>query len=94
MQLLRCYDIVGSRTITLSILLMPKTSMHCYAFLLFYRIVVTTFVASELRNAVQDVMDKALCGNDTSRYELEFRTKIELGQIFTCECNDKTRCKK
>lgn len=36
---------------------------------------VSTFIVDKLREAVQEVMDKALCGNETSNYDLEFRTK-------------------
>lgn len=36
---------------------------------------VTTFIVPKLRNSVQDVLDRALQGHETSNYELEFRTK-------------------
>jgi PAS domain S-box-containing protein len=36
---------------------------------------VSTFVEPTLRQSVQDVLDKALKGDETSNYELEFRTK-------------------
>jgi PAS domain S-box-containing protein len=36
---------------------------------------VSTFIVPELRQSVQDVLDKALKGDETSNYELEFRTK-------------------
>lgn len=37
---------------------------------------VSRFIVSELRESVQLVMDNALQGNETSNYELEFRTKV------------------
>ena len=36
---------------------------------------VSTFIVPKLRNSVQDILDKALKGDETSNYELEFRTK-------------------
>ena len=36
---------------------------------------VSTFIVPKLRESVQDVLDKALKGVETSNYELEFRTK-------------------
>jgi len=36
---------------------------------------VSTFIVPNLRQSVQDVLDKALKGNETSNYQLEFRTK-------------------
>ena len=36
---------------------------------------VSTFIVPHLRQSVQDVLDKALKGDETSNYELEFRTK-------------------
>ena len=36
---------------------------------------VTTFIVPNLRKSVQDFMQKALQGTETSNYELEFRTK-------------------
>ena len=36
---------------------------------------VSTFIVKNLRQSVQDVLDNALKGNETSNYELEFRTK-------------------
>lgn len=36
---------------------------------------VSTFIVPSLRNSVQEVLDKALHGNETSNYELEFETK-------------------
>ena len=38
---------------------------------------VSTFIHVKLRNAVQEVMENALKGNETSNYELEFRTKSD-----------------
>lgn len=37
---------------------------------------VNTFIVKELRESVQRVMDLALRGQETSNYELEFRTKV------------------
>ena len=37
---------------------------------------VSRFIVKELRQSVQLVMDNALQGNETSNYELEFRTKV------------------
>jgi PAS domain S-box-containing protein len=37
---------------------------------------VSTFIVKNLRESVQRVMDLALQGNETSNYELEFRTKV------------------
>jgi len=39
------------------------------------RPLVSTFIVPNLRQSVQDVLDKALKGDETSNYELEFRTK-------------------
>ena len=36
---------------------------------------VDTFIVPSLHKSVQEVLDNALCGNETSNYELEFRTK-------------------
>jgi PAS domain S-box-containing protein len=36
---------------------------------------VSTFIVSSLRQSVQEVLDNALQGNETSNYELEFETK-------------------
>ena len=36
---------------------------------------VSTFIAQKLRKSVQNVLDEALKGDETSNYELEFRTK-------------------
>ncbi|CAJ1948627.1 unnamed protein product [Cylindrotheca closterium] len=36
---------------------------------------VSTFIVPNLRESVQDVLDAALQGNETSNYQLEFRTK-------------------
>jgi len=36
---------------------------------------VSTFIVSNLRKSVHEVLDNALKGNETSNYELEFRTK-------------------
>ena len=36
---------------------------------------VSTFIVPKLRNSVQEVLDNALKGVETSNYELEFRTK-------------------
>ena len=36
---------------------------------------VHTFIVPKLRNSVQNILDNALKGNETSNYELEFRTK-------------------
>lgn len=36
---------------------------------------VSTFIVPNLRQSVQDVLDKALKGDETSNYQLEFRTK-------------------
>ena len=36
---------------------------------------VSTFIVPKLRQSVQDVLNRALKGNETSNYELEFRTK-------------------
>jgi PAS domain S-box-containing protein len=37
---------------------------------------VSTFIVPKLRKSVQDVLDNALQGHETSNYELEFRTKV------------------
>ena len=36
---------------------------------------VSTFIVASLRQSVQEVLDNALQGRETSNYELEFRTK-------------------
>ena len=36
---------------------------------------VNTFIVPSLRNSVQEIMDFALRGRETSNYELEFKTK-------------------
>ena len=36
---------------------------------------VETFIVTKLRRSVQEVLDNALQGRETSNYELEFRTK-------------------
>ena len=36
---------------------------------------VSTFIVPKLRQSVQEVLDNALHGNETSNYELEFETK-------------------
>merc|ERR1719223_2488572 len=41
----------------------------------FNKPLVSTFIVKKLRKSVQDVLDNALEGNETSNYELEFRTK-------------------
>jgi len=41
----------------------------------FNRPLVSTYIEPKLRQSVQEVMDNALQGNETSNYELEFRTK-------------------
>ena len=76
-RLSRCYGLVSSCTITLSILLMSKdfNALLSVLLLLCSPTVVTTFITSRLCDAVQNVMDKELCGNETSNYELELRTK-------------------
>ena len=38
---------------------------------------VSQFIVKKLRESVQRVMDLALQGNETSNYELEFRTKVK-----------------
>jgi PAS domain S-box-containing protein len=43
-----------------------------------HRPLVSTFVEPKLRKSVQDVLEKALNGTETSNYELEFRTKTLL----------------
>jgi PAS domain S-box-containing protein len=40
---------------------------------------VSTFIVPKLRKSVQDVLDNALQGHETSNYELEFRTKVSGG---------------
>ncbi len=39
---------------------------------------VSKFIVKQLRQSVQRVMDNALQGNETSNYELEFRTKVSI----------------
>ena len=41
----------------------------------FAKPLVSTFIVPKLRQSVQEVLDNALQGNETSNYELEFRTK-------------------
>uniref|UniRef100_A0A7S4SBF0 histidine kinase n=1 Tax=Ditylum brightwellii TaxID=49249 RepID=A0A7S4SBF0_9STRA len=41
----------------------------------FNKPLVTTFIVASLRQSVQEVLDNALKGKETSNYELEFRTK-------------------
>lgn len=41
----------------------------------FHKPLVSTFIVPKLRQSVQDVLENALRGNETSNYELEFRTK-------------------
>lgn len=41
----------------------------------FEKPLVQTFIVDKLRPSVQEVLDKALCGDETSNYELEFETK-------------------
>eukprot|EP00957_Ditylum_brightwellii_P166588 12681021-Ditylum_brightwellii.AAC.1 len=50
---------------------------------------VTTFIVSKLQKAVQEVMENALRGNETSNYDLEFRTKS--GEIRYLLVNATTR---
>ena len=38
---------------------------------------VSTFIVPSLRQSVQEVLDKALRGIETSNYELEFETKTK-----------------
>ncbi len=38
---------------------------------------VETFIVPKLRLSVQDILDNALRGVETSNYELEFRTKSD-----------------
>ena len=38
---------------------------------------VSTFIVPKLQKSVQEVLDNALRGNETSNYELEFRTKSD-----------------
>ena len=40
-----------------------------------FKPLVSTFIVSSLRESVQNILDKALRGEETSNYELEFRTK-------------------
>jgi PAS domain S-box-containing protein len=40
---------------------------------------VSTFIVPKLRKSVQDILDNALQGHETSNYELEFRTKVSGG---------------
>jgi PAS domain S-box-containing protein len=44
---------------------------------------VSTFIVPKLRKSVQDVLDNALQGHETSNYELEFRTKVSGGINWT-----------
>ena len=48
---------------------------------------VSTFIVKNLRESVQRVMDNALQGNETSNYELEFRTKVSIGMIASWKPN-------
>merc|ERR1719223_1950578 len=41
----------------------------------FEKPLVSTFIVPKLRQSVQEVLDNALHGNETSNYELEFETK-------------------
>ena len=41
----------------------------------FSKPLVSTFIVPKLRHSVQEVLDNALKGNETSNYELEFETK-------------------
>ena len=41
----------------------------------FNKPLVSTFIVEKLRPSVQQVLDNALQGNETSNYELEFETK-------------------
>ena len=41
----------------------------------FYKYLVDTFIVQKLRNSVQEVLDNAQKGIETSNYKLEFRTK-------------------
>jgi PAS domain S-box-containing protein len=50
---------------------------------------VSTFIVPSLRKSVQEVLDKALHGNETSNYELEFETKS--GEIRYLLVNATTR---
>jgi PAS domain S-box-containing protein len=40
---------------------------------------VSTFIVPKMRKSVQNVLDNALQGHETSNYELEFRTKVSAG---------------
>jgi PAS domain S-box-containing protein len=44
---------------------------------------VSTFIVPKLRKSVQDILDNALQGHETSNYELEFRTKVSEGINWT-----------
>ena len=44
---------------------------------------VSKFIVPKLRKSVQDIMDNALHGHETSNYELEFRTKVSGGFNWT-----------
>jgi PAS domain S-box-containing protein len=55
----------------------------------FDRSLVETFIVPSLRHSVQEVMDKALTGEETSNYELEFVTKF--GEIRYLLVNATTR---
>jgi PAS domain S-box-containing protein len=50
---------------------------------------VSTFIVPSLRKSVQEVLDKALHGNETSNYDLEFETKS--GEIRYLLVNATTR---
>jgi len=51
---------------------------------------VSTFIVPKLRHSVQEVLDNALKGNETSNYELEFETKS--GETRYLLVNATTRC--
>ena len=55
------------------------------------RPLVSSFIVAKLRNSVQEVMDNALRGIETSNFELEFRTKSDqvrhlLVNVTTRQC--------
>ena len=51
---------------------------------------VSTFIVPKLRDSVQEVLDNALLGKETSNYELEFRTKSN--EVRCLLVNATTRC--
>jgi len=51
---------------------------------------VSTFIVPKLRDSVQEVLDNALLGKETSNYELEFRTKSN--EVRYLLVNATTRC--